>query len=52
MRLEKLVRKEQQLDYYQKIHDQYVNAATKKEQRRILDDEEMKDEAALETHHT
>ena len=48
MRLEKLIRKEQQLEYYQKIHEQLVNATTKKEQRRILDDEEMKDEAALE----
>ena len=48
MRLEKLIRKEQELEYYQKMHDQYVTAQTKKEQRRILDDEELKDEAALE----
>ena len=48
MRLEKLMRKEQELGYYQKMHEQYTNAPTKKEQRRILDDEELKDEAALE----
>lgn len=48
MRLEKLIRKEQELEYYQQLHSSYVNAPTKKEQRRILDDEELKDEAALE----
>ncbi|KAI1615092.1 actin beta/gamma 1 [Exophiala viscosa] len=48
MRLEKLIRKEQQLEYYQQLHQSYINAPTKKEQRRILDDEELKDEAALE----
>merc|ERR1711939_311697 len=48
MRLEKLVRKEQELEYYQQLHQSYVNAPTKKEQRRILDSEELKDEAALE----
>ena len=48
MRLEKLVKKEQELEYYQRLHNDYVNAPTKKEQRRILDDEEFKDEAALE----
>lgn len=48
MRLEKLMRKEQELQYYQQLHNTYLNAATKKEQRRILDDEELKDEAALE----
>ncbi|KIW90727.1 uncharacterized protein Z519_08510 [Cladophialophora bantiana CBS 173.52] len=48
MRLEKLIKKEQELEYYQKLHASYVNAPTKKEQRRILDDEELKDEAALE----
>ncbi|KIX04311.1 uncharacterized protein Z518_05178 [Rhinocladiella mackenziei CBS 650.93] len=48
MRLEKLIRKEQELEYYQNLHNSYVNATTKKEQRRILDDEELKDEAALE----
>ena len=48
MRLEKLVRKEEELDYYQNLHNQILTAPTKKEQRRILDDEEFKDEAALE----
>jgi actin-related protein 5 len=48
MRLEKLIKKEQQLEYFQKLHNDYINAPTKKEQRRILDDEEFKDEAALE----
>ncbi|KAL2407916.1 Actin-like protein arp5 [Exophiala dermatitidis] len=48
MRLEKLIRKEQELEYYQSVHKQYLEATTKKEQRRILDDEELKDEAALE----
>lgn len=48
MRLEKLIRKEQELDYYQQLHSRIVNATTKKEQRRLLDDEELKDEVALE----
>ena len=48
MRLEKLIRKEQELELYQSLRDRYVNAPTKKEQRRLLDDEELKDEAALE----
>lgn len=48
MRLEKLIRKEQELTYYQQLHADYTNAPTKKEQRRLLDDEELKDEAALE----
>ena len=48
MRLEKLVKKEQELEYFQNLHNDYINAPTKKEQRRILDDEEFKDEAALE----
>lgn len=48
MRLEKLMKKEQDLEYYQKTHTSYVEAPTKKEQRRILDEAEFKDEAALE----
>jgi actin-related protein 5 len=48
MRLEKLMKKESDLEYYQKIHEEYVNAPYKKDQRRILDDAELKDEAALE----
>ena len=48
MRLEKLVKKEEELNYFQHIHRTYLEAPTKKEQRRILDNEELKDEAALE----
>ena len=48
MRLEKLIKKEHQLEVFQKLHTDFVNAPTKKEQRRLLDDEEFKDEAALE----
>lgn len=48
MRLEKLIKKEQELEYLQSLHQQYLNAPSKKEQRRILDDEELKDETALE----
>lgn len=48
MRLEKLVKKEEELNYFQHIHRTFLEAPTKKEQRRILDNEEMKDEAALE----
>lgn len=48
MRLEKLIKKEQELEYYQQLLVDFQNAPTKKEQRRILDDEELKDEAALE----
>ncbi|RMZ82402.1 hypothetical protein DV737_g2047, partial [Chaetothyriales sp. CBS 132003] len=48
MRLEKLIRKEQELEFYQSLHNRYLSATTKKEQRRLLDDEELKDEAALE----
>lgn len=48
MRLEKLVKKEEELTYFQHIHRTLLEAPTKKEQRRILDNEEMKDEAALE----
>lgn len=48
MRLEKLIRKEQDLEYYESVLQQYREALTKKEQKRILDDEEFKDEAAIE----
>jgi actin-related protein 5 len=48
MRLEKLVKKEEELTYFQHVHRQLLEAPTKKEQRRILDNNEMKDEAALE----
>lgn len=48
MRFEKLIKKEKELEDYQKLHETYVNAPTKKEQRRILDANEFKDEAALD----
>ncbi|KAJ1331615.1 actin-related protein 5 [Microdochium nivale] len=47
MRLEKLMRKEEELEYYKIIQGKLVDA-TKKEVRRLLDGEEMKDEAQLE----
>lgn len=48
MRLEKLIKKEQDLQYYENVLQQFQAAPTKKEQKRILDEEEFKDEAALE----
>lgn len=47
MRLDKLVRKEQELDYYKDIMRQ-VSEATKKEAKRLLDEDEFKDEAQLD----
>lgn len=47
MRLERLIRKEEELKYYQHIQLQLVGE-TKKEIRRVLDGEELKDEAALD----
>ncbi|KAH7035577.1 putative chromatin remodeling complex subunit [Microdochium trichocladiopsis] len=47
MRLEKLMRKEEELEYYKKIQEKLVDA-TKKETKRLLDGEDMKDEAQLE----
>ena len=47
MRLEKLVKKEQELEYYKDLQAQLVNQ-TKKEVRRMLDDDEFKDEAQLD----
>ncbi|KAM5434430.1 Actin-related protein 5 [Microsporum canis] len=47
MRLEKLVKKEQELEYYKGIQSRFANE-TKKEIRRLLDAEDMKDEAALD----
>ena len=47
MRLEKLIRKEQELDYYRDLQGKLVNES-KKEAKRLLDAEDMKDEAALE----
>lgn len=48
LRLEKLIKKEQELEYYKQLHESHMNAPSKKEQRRILDADEFKDEAALE----
>ena len=47
MRLEKLIRKEQELDYYRDLQGKIANES-KKESKRLLDAEDMKDEAALE----
>ncbi|CAL8581431.1 Actin-related protein 5 [Xanthoria parietina] len=47
MRLEKLVRKEQTLEYYKSLQEQLANQ-TKKEIKRLLDEDEFKDEAQLE----
>ncbi|KAF4634140.1 hypothetical protein G7Y89_g3957 [Cudoniella acicularis] len=47
MRLEKLIRKEQELDYYRDLQGRLANES-KKEIKRILDTEDFKDEAALE----
>ncbi|KAI6247564.1 Actin-like protein arp5 [Erysiphe necator] len=47
MRLEKLMRKEQELDYYRSIQER-LDGETKKEIKRILDSEDLKNEAALE----
>lgn len=47
MRLEKLIRKEQELDYYRDLQGRLADQ-TKKEIKRLLDAEDLKDEAALE----
>lgn len=47
MRLEKLVRKEQELEYYKDLQ-QRISAQTKKEVKRMLDEDEFKDEAQLD----
>ncbi|KAL3420150.1 chromatin remodeling complex subunit (actin) [Phlyctema vagabunda] len=47
MRLEKLIRKEQELDYYRDLQSK-MSTESKKEIKRLLDSEDMKDEAALE----
>jgi actin-related protein 5 len=48
MRLDKLIKKEQEMEYYKQLHMNYLNAPTKKEQKRLLDADEFKDEVALE----
>lgn len=47
MRLEKLVRKEQELEYFKQLQQQ-IAETTKKEARILLDEEEFKDELALD----
>ncbi|OBT49971.1 hypothetical protein VE04_08496, partial [Pseudogymnoascus sp. 24MN13] len=46
MRLEKLVRKEQELDYYRSLQTRLASE-NKKESKRLLDAEDLKDENAL-----
>ncbi|KAK5169474.1 Nuclear actin-protein involved in chromatin remodeling [Saxophila tyrrhenica] len=48
MRLEKLVRKEQELEYFKQLQEQIQEATTKKEVRAMLDEEEFKDEDQLD----
>ena len=47
MRLEKLVRKEQELEYYKDLQERLATQ-TKKEIKRLLDEDEFKDEAQLD----
>ena len=47
MRLEKLVRKEQELAYFKDLQ-QRLQSQTKKEQKRLLDEDEFKDESQLD----
>lgn len=47
MRLEKLIQKEQQLDNYKKLQAR-LQDANKKDTKRLLDEYDLKDEAALE----
>lgn len=48
MRLEKLIRKENDLDYYKGLQQRILLAPTKKEVKRLLEEDEMKDEIQLE----
>ncbi|KAM0325454.1 hypothetical protein ACHAQA_007441 [Verticillium albo-atrum] len=48
MRLEKLMRKEEELEYYKKLQTRLEALTNKKDVRRLLDADELKDEAALE----
>ena len=47
MRLEKLMRKEQELEYFKDLQQRFAGQ-TKKEIKRLLDDDEFRDEAQLE----
>lgn len=48
MRLEKLVRKEQELEYFKQLQQQVQDATTKKEIRALLEEDEFKDENQLD----
>lgn len=48
MRLEKLVRKEAELEYFKDLQQRIQNATTKKAVKELLDDDDFKDEAALD----
>ena len=47
MRLDKLIRKEQELEYFKSLQEQ-IQESTKKEARALLGEEEFKDEVALD----
>ncbi|KAI0596458.1 putative chromatin remodeling complex subunit [Biscogniauxia sp. FL1348] len=47
MRLDKLMRKEQELEYFKKLQEK-INDANKKDTKRLLDSDDLKDEAHLE----
>ncbi|KAK6073040.1 chromatin remodeling complex subunit (actin) [Seiridium cupressi] len=47
MRLERLMRKEQELEYYKQLQEKIVNA-NKKDTKRLLDGDDLKDEAHLD----
>lgn len=48
LRLEKLMRKEEELEYYKSLHTRIQKTTNKKDVRRMLDADELKDQAALE----
>lgn len=48
MRLEKLVRKEAELEYFKDLQQRIQDATTKKDKKALLDDDDFKDEAALD----
>lgn len=48
MRLEKLIRKEQELEYFKQLQQQIADAPTKKEIRSLLEEEEFRDENQLD----
>ncbi|KAK4542564.1 hypothetical protein LTR36_006612 [Oleoguttula mirabilis] len=48
MRLDKLVKKEKDLAWLQQVQEHVQNASTKKEKQELLDDEDFRDELALD----